>query len=81
MSIKQQAAEYEVRLTADEYARFLEDKERRDESERKRGDYWLTTEGRAELREAFPDKEDGNAVIPLLDALELIENYTGRWIG
>lgn len=39
----------------------------------KRGSYWLTPEGRAELRETFDDPNDGNAVRPLLDALEWTE--------
>jgi hypothetical protein len=39
---------------------------------RKRGTYWLTPEGRAELRDTFSDPEDDNAVRPLLDALERV---------
>ncbi len=44
-----------------------------EERRRKRGDYWLTAEGREELRESFDDREDGNAVRPLLDALDACE--------
>jgi hypothetical protein len=40
----------------------------------KAGHYWLTPEGRAELREIFTDHDDGNAVRPLLDALERAES-------
>ena len=42
-------------------------------TESKRGAYWLTCEGRAEIREAWDDAEDGNAVLPLLNALEELE--------
>lgn len=39
----------------------------------RRGAYWLTAAGRAELRESFPQQDDGNAVRPLLDVLEAAE--------
>jgi hypothetical protein len=43
------------------------------ERERKRGAYWLTKEGRQELRDCFPDHDDGNAVRPLLDYVDRLE--------
>lgn len=39
------------------------------------GDYWLTEVGRAEIRETWTDREDGNAVRPLLDALDETEGW------
>lgn len=52
------------------YAKYENEEERR---QRERGDYWLSTEGREMLKETFYDREDGNAVRPLLDRLELLE--------
>jgi len=52
-------------------APYLAEEERR---KRESGDYWLTPEGRAKLKETFDDREDGNAVRPLLDRVELLED-------
>lgn len=47
--------------------------EREEERRLKRGKYWLTKEGREELREAFDDDNGSCAVRPLLNALEAAE--------
>jgi len=52
---------------------FLIWKAERAEQARKVGAYWLTTEGRNELRDCFPDHDDGNSVRPLLDYVERLE--------
>lgn len=57
--------EYKVR-------QHLAEEERR---QKERGDYWLSEEGREKLKETFDDREDGNAVRPLLDRLELLEEH------
>lgn len=46
---------------------------REEERRTKCGAYWLTPEGRKELRQSFDNYNDGNAVLPLLDALEKLE--------
>jgi hypothetical protein len=38
------------------------------------GNFWLTTEGRAEIRDCWKDPNDGNIVLPLLNELERLEN-------
>lgn len=48
-------------------------RDRDEERRRKRGSYWTSPEGRAELRALFDDHDDGNAVRPLLDALVAAE--------
>lgn len=45
------------------------------ERNKKRGAYWLTPEGRKEIRETWSDPNDGNAVLPLLNALEANEKW------
>ena len=67
-------------MTKDELE-FLEWKADRAESLRKRGAYWLTTEGRDELRDCFPDHDDGNAVRPLLDYVERLERRLAKMEG
>lgn len=59
-------------MTKDELE-FLIWKAERAEQARKIGAYWLTTEGRNELRDCFPDHDDGNSVRPLLDYVERLE--------
>jgi hypothetical protein len=54
-----------------EFARW---KAEREERARKVGAYWLTTEGRDEIRDYFPDHDDGNCVRPLLDYVERLES-------
>jgi hypothetical protein len=43
------------------------------EQRRKVGSYWLSPEGRAEIHETWQDPNDGNCVLPLLNALEAQE--------
>ena len=43
-------------------------------SNKKTGNYWLTPEGRAEIRECWDNPNDGNIVLPLLNELERLEN-------
>ena len=38
------------------------------------GDFWLTPEGRAEIRATWKNPNDGNIVLPLLNELERLEN-------
>jgi|WetSurMetagenome_2_1015567.scaffolds.fasta_scaffold749784_3 hypothetical protein len=38
------------------------------------GDFWLTPEGRAEIRDCWKNPNDGNIVLPLLNELERLEN-------
>lgn len=64
-------AEDAIRQLEADYAPFKNEVERR---KKERGDYWLSAEGRAQLKETFDDREDGNAVRPLLDRLELLED-------
>ena len=59
-------------MTKDELE-FLLWRAEREERARKVGAYWLTTEGRNELRDCFPDHDDGNSVRPLLDYVERLE--------
>lgn len=63
------------RMTTEEKDRILFEawKSREAERMRKRGDYWISVEGRAEIRETWGDPEDGNCVLPLLNALEALE--------
>ncbi len=58
-----------------ELAPYRAEAERRN---RERGDYWLSPEGRATLKKTFDDREDGNAVRPLLDRVEELERYIHR---
>jgi hypothetical protein len=39
----------------------------------KKGDFWLTPEGRAEIRGCWENPNDGNIVLPLLNELERLE--------
>lgn len=39
------------------------------------GDFWLTPEGRAEIRECWTNPNDGNIVLPLLNELERLEKH------
>src|SRR6266496_4361225 len=57
----------------DTYSAFLAWQRVEDDRKRKRGAYWLSTEGREEIRETWDDPNDGNCVLPLLDALEAAE--------
>jgi hypothetical protein len=63
-----------------EFARW---KAERDETRRKCGAYWLTTKGRDEIRDCFPDHDDGNCVRPLLDYVERLEKRLAdlEWHG
>lgn len=59
----------------DEYKeRYKEDIEKK----RKRGAYWLSEEGRAELKASFKDANDGNAVRPLLNYIEFLESMRDK---
>lgn len=51
---------------------FLGWKEEQRQQERKRGRYWLSPEGRRELKETF-SCEDDSAVFPLLQEVERLE--------
>lgn len=51
------------------------------ERRHKRGAYWLSPEGRAEIRDSFEDAEDGNAVLPLLNELERLEQLKSVDVG
>lgn len=46
-----------------------------DECNKKRGAYWMTPEGRKEIRETWSDPNDGTPVLPLLNALEANEKW------
>lgn len=72
-------AEYAIQQLSSElielkikYVKYEKEEERR---QKERGDYWLSEEGRERLKETFDDREDGNAVRPLLDRLELLEEH------
>jgi hypothetical protein len=57
-------------LTPDEVWWIREKREQKKES----GAYWLTPEGRAQIRETWTDPEEaGCPVLPLLNALEALE--------
>ena len=47
--------------------------------ETKRGDYWISKEGKEELREIFDNREDGNSVRPLLDEIDRITNDVRKY--
>lgn len=49
-------------------------REREADRLRKRGSYWLSEEGRAEIRECWDDPEDGDIPLPLLNELERLES-------
>lgn len=49
-------------------------KSKKAEYDRKRGDYWLSQEGRQEIRDTWEDPNDGNCVLPLLNAIEQAES-------
>lgn len=49
-------------------------KAERADHDRKRGDYWVSQEGREQIRDTWDDPEDGNCVLPLLNALEQAES-------
>lgn len=57
-------------LTEDEIDLIREKRKLR----KKCGDYWLTPEGRKEIRECWDNPNDGNIVLPLLNELERLEN-------
>jgi hypothetical protein len=60
-------------VSDDDDVAFLEWKQERAEREKKQGQYWLSAEGRKEIREIWP-KPYGQAIPPvLLDALEQSE--------
>ena len=42
-------------------------------SHAKSGNFWLTPEGRAEIRDCWDNPNDGNIVLPLLNELERLE--------
>lgn len=68
-------AKQEIRaiISDEDSAEFLAWKQDNDERKRKQGRYWLTEEGRAEIRETWPSPY-GQAIPPvLLDALEAAE--------
>jgi len=67
-------------MTKDELE-FLLWKVEREERARKVGAYWLTTEGRAEIRDSFTDHDDGNCVLPLLDYVERLEQRLAELRG
>jgi hypothetical protein len=53
---------------------FIRWKAGRDAAARKIGDYWLSSEGRAEIRDIWGhDSNDGSTVTPLLNAVEALE--------
>ena len=64
-------------MTRDEIA-FAQWKAEREEQRRKCGAYWLTTEGRDEIRDCFPNHDDGNCVRPLLDYVERLERRLAK---
>jgi hypothetical protein len=52
---------------------YLAWKRQKEESERKSGLYWVSPEGRAEIKDLWPDWGGQNVVRPLLDTLEKAE--------
>lgn len=70
MTIQKMNSEMEVmEVTPYEKSRILSDRERN----KRRGDFWLTPEGRALIRDTWDDPEDGAIPLPLLNALEKLE--------
>lgn len=68
-SLKEECEQLRRELTPEELADVLARRTRA----KKRGAYWTSPVGRAELREDFDQHDDGNAVRPLLDALDAAE--------
>jgi hypothetical protein len=59
-----------------EYLRWKAEKEERD---RKRGRWWLTPEGRSEIRGTWGhDDDDGSTVTPLINELERVEGQRNK---
>lgn len=58
-----------MEVTSREKEEILQKRERL----QKRGDYWLTPEGRAEIRATWDDPEDGAIPLPLLNELVKVE--------
>lgn len=66
-------------MTNQEAREYAEWRREKAEREKKRGDYWLSAEGRDEIRDVFGnDREDGSVVVPLYQEVERLEAELAR---